>query len=305
MAVLEDIIRSKEQLLKMGVPTIEKMFARLEPVYNQAKSLDNNNFVDLIDRQTIQMLPTELLTYFVENPDDLVMDGLVSQQMFMIAVATDNVHDVELKPYTNEEFSAVLRGVYPYYDDMVFIHTLRQLLLADDIDERVVGLITTLTPFEELPLPQEMDWDETVIMSLIMQNIWKIFGFLDEQNQRFILQNYFYKSIVLGAPVRFWFKNILASARQSAGYDQVNQFILESIRANKESLPVGAGEPQYRELTKIIDEYFSNIYKEEIDLLAQENYIETIYKGLEEDSPYRNWLREALNIILLLRKKEL
>jgi hypothetical protein len=303
---LGEMMEAKEKLLDLGLPIIDKVLTRVSFIYSSAKNFKANNFVDVIDKETTRFLTNDVIQYVLDNPDDTPIVGLLSSQLFIISSATGNLPESEAKPYNLEEFKEVILGTASFYNETVFLQTLRQMILSVEEDERFLWLLNSLSPLRIEDESSQYNWDEALMFSVVLQTVWRNFALFGQQSQQFLLQNYFYQAIVCGVPVRYWLDQFFGAIDDQKIADQVCGMFVKALESNQEKALVNLYKMTERPLSGIIKDYTTRIYssQEKIDVFTQEKFIEEIYVGQEGSENFADWMRQTLGIVLKLRKKD-
>lgn len=298
---LAALVQNQPALGNMGVPIFEKMYkyinaiagAYTNPPTHIPKLALQNTVLSFLDKETIRE--------FLEDPIDQEIRDALSIQLIMMASAL-HVSPIEIHSYTNEELDLILKGE-GLYDDGFFALTVHDII-SDDLElDDPAKLVRTLLPLKDQEdRDRQFFWNDAFMFSLMMHGVWKTFPNLNDNDQQFLLQNYFYQGIVCGAPVRFSLQE--AAMQQNAGGKGQAAIAnyLRVLSENKEFIPLNTDNFQGKKLSILVPEFLGKVAGgEEIGTIAQERYINSYYRDQVNRDAYSAWLREALSIILRLR----
>jgi len=307
---LSDLMDNKLLLLKKDFPGFAPMYAHIESLYNRAQQVKRKDVLEIIDEETIRFLSLFLCYTFLLQPELPERSEALAVHLMMISAATDNfVVKKNFEPYNWVELEEIIQGEDRFYDDIYFVNTLRSIITGKDNLEHSKVLLKSLSTKSE----QEDDrglyfWDEAFVFSMILQAIWKNFAFFEKQKQIFLLQNYFYTAIVAGVPAQKLIIQALDKADEAKDESviKLNNNFIKAIAGSHETVPIDTISEGGKRLSDIVSECFTKVYSGKgVDILAQENYIKEIYKGQQHADIFSFWIREVLNIILHMRKKNL
>jgi len=295
---------AKADLLKINDSQIARFFEYADQLYTVSQIYNDKNIFETIDISTMRFLQPAVIKAFIKDPTNLVWSSVVFQQFAMVSAATLNSRVEELKEYDLEEILHIINGTADVYSPFTFVFTLRSLIEKDEFEERIAAIFLLLDKIdpENFEFP-EYFWQGGLEFSLVMQLLWKNFVFLGSAQQEFLLQNYFYTAIVAGVPVEYWLSQILSLTMDAIDTEAANNFFLRSLEKSNEVFPINTASLAKRKVTDLLLEYVGNVYGSEIKTLAQEKFIDNIYKGQLEDKKFSQWLRTLLQIYYNLRTK--
>jgi hypothetical protein len=304
-ASLDLLAQKKEELLPGGDKVVAKIFDYLDEIFLGCKIYKDKNVFEVIDISTISFLSPVMIKEFIKDPTVQVLRDRLSVQASLVSAATLNLPE-PLELYNYDEMAGILiDGNKKLYSDLNFLFTLRALLEADEPDDRVGAVFTTLSPIDpdqkEFPLYY---WNEALIFSLIMQLVWKNFFLLPDNQQEFLLKNYLFSALVAGVPIEYWLRQILSSEVEGFDNDKASRAFAKAIEGNLERVPINTVTFESRKLTDILSDYIGKIYSGDIKTLVQEKFIQDIYKGQLEEKRFSDWLRNLLQLYYNLRTGE-
>ncbi len=303
---LNELVAAKERL-EIFTPNSKGIFDAATILSKQLQNTDPNILVK-IDKVLISLISVDLIKNFIANPSDQDLLVSLSSQILLVSAATDNLSAglKEIKPYSDEEMDLVLQGKLPYYDDILFVYTLRQMISGAIVSEYVGKLLGSLStaPKEDDYESAEFYWLEVLISGLILQLAWANFADLSISDRKFLLQNYFYQSLVMGVPVR---DRVLLAFNGMNPEDLNKEFdsLIRALDYNLEFIPATAEAAFGVKVSETVHQALALIYEEEIKTFAQEKFITSFYKDETNNDAMRQWLRELLRLIIGLHQHSL
>lgn len=307
LSALPGLLGAHAALEQKKVPNIAPLLNRLELINKTAIATEGQaGTLRLIERELIRFLDTANVDLFMAHPEDKKLYDELAGEVMFIAAATGNDPGLwSVAPYTNEELTQVFAGNVSFYDETVFLHTLRNVLITPGSRALAELFFYALPAAHGEPNTVEFHWwDDAFVFSSLLQVVWYLFPFLDFAEQRFLLQNYFYQAGVLGVPVR----NYLAEVLKVLSVDRraaMSDFYFEAVSDNKENIPVNFETWQGQPFFDLIKKYLALAYTQELGLLEQEKFITDLYQGQAIAAAMGGWLREALNIVWHLKRHDL
>lgn len=304
---LNELVASQERL-ELFTPNSKGIFALAATLSKQLQDTANPNLLTKIDRNLIGMISIDLIKSFIANPSDQEILVSLSSELFLIAAASDNLSSAlkEIKPYDDEEIVLILDGKLSYYDDILFVYTLRQIMTGALSTANVSLLLNSLptAPKEEDYENLEFYWTEVLISGLILQLAWAYFGELSAIDRKFLLQNYFYHSLVVGVPV----KDRLLMAYQSLDVparDKEFDALVRLMDYNNEMIPTTVEAVFGIKVSETVHQILPLVYEEKIKTFAQEKFIGEFYQGESNTEAMQVWLREFLRLVVGLHQHTL
>lgn len=301
--VLLGLIEIKDEIVSKDIVGINKIFQYAEAINASASKENTDDTLEMIiDKEVIRFLDAGIIAQFIADPNDDENREAMSIQLAMVATATHSLK-LDIPPYTKDELRAIFKGEGSFYNDLNFVSTLRHIL-SEGTDGEIGELLLHSLPSIENSEDVAMTflWDEAVIFSMILQTVWSLLPVLNGESQKFLIQNYFYFSTVIGVPVRIWIQDFLNNAED---FGKATTALVRSLDENNESVPLNDEDETGKSLVNIFKEYVSKVYGEQIAALEQEKFIEGIYPEQKDSNVYSPWLRETLNIVQHLRKGDI
>jgi len=301
------LMNEKERLTALNIPAIDKMYGRIEAIYATATRIDEGNPFEVIDKELVRFLKPALIDHFINNPEDAEMRNVLSSFFIMMAAATNNFSAGDsFTPYSTDELSAILMGSGGIYDDVLYIRSLRSYLENAEGAEQASLILNALPaiPLEGAEEPMYY-WDDALIFALMLQVAWKNFFSFNERGQQFLLQNYFYRAIAAGVPVRTWLRMLINNIDDPTERKKTADEFLKYIDTGNERIPVNTETMETKKLSEIVRECASKSYGDQVEILAQDKFISDLYRNQVYEDEFSGWLREALFIVFKLRKNDM
>ncbi|MBI5729275.1 MAG: hypothetical protein HY983_03505 [Candidatus Magasanikbacteria bacterium] len=300
---LATLLQAEPQVASLNLPNTEVFYQHVKALSARANETDDNSPLFIIDREIIRSLETDMVEEFLKDPTDVVIRDNLSIELRLLAYATNTVANIT--PYTLEEFKTVLGGEAEYYNDSIFLATLRHAMESEDGKDYAAFILGTLPPGNA---PDDIEdlywWDDALLLATTLQLIWRFFPALTSAEQEVIVQHYFYRSLVVGVPARRWIGEALESVEDEARLTEMYALFIQALNENKESVPLNKDAAAGKKLADIYREYLARVYNEEIGILAQEKFIADFYQGSSVSPVYVGWLREALTVFSHLKKED-
>lgn len=304
--MLMQLLQVKEQMLQHNVPVIEKMYHSLEALNATLLQPTMNKPIQAFHESALTFLDKDLMEIFYNDPLDQEMRDALSVELVLVSAATGNIPSLNV--YTDEEMLEILKGntELAYYDDSIFVYTLRKSFESNTSNTLFSSLTRTLPNVTKDPDNMKMYyWDDAFIMSMILHSIWKHFLFLPPNDQLFLLQNYYYQSIIIGVPVRFALQEAVKLGVSRREGEKVIRFLVESLLQGKETIPYNTFAREGKLTGDVIKEFFNKSTTEQINTLVQEKFVSDIYRGQEDNEFFAAWLREALSLAWSIRSNDI
>ncbi len=283
-----------------------KLPVAIEKFYQYAGSLqqlsmageDKNQPLLLVDQFILTYFDPELVDAFLQTPTDVELYTALSFQLGYLSAATNRTPN--LKSYTDEEMKEILRGEGSYYDETVFLHTLREIIEGSPDQSVVAALLATLPPVRDMAdVDSVYFWDEALLLGMMLHTVWKHAGLLKSQDQQKLMQNYFYRAIVAGVPVRVWLTEVV---------EEKSDIMLQwsqMLSRNREHVITNTSEQTGEPFADVIRRYLAAVLSEEISTLAQEKFLKDLYGSQPNKDVYSVWMREALSVVYHIKNQDL
>lgn len=303
--MLTTLLDAKEKMLAQNIPVIAKMYGYLEAIDKTANEQTVNKPLLALYQAAISFLDKDLMEIFLNDPTDKTMRDALSLELLHVSASTGNLPLA--KAYTPEELQEIIKGRgEAFYDDVIFVSTLRQLFESNVSGSLFSALLKTLPASVTDPDNQRMYyWDDAFILAVMLHTIWRHFFLLSATDQQFLLQNYFYQSIVVGVPIRFALSEALKRAKAKGEQEKTLRLFRESILTGKENIPQNTMLRQGKLVGDVVKEFINKSATEQINTLVQEKYISDMYRGQEDNTFFALWMRELLSIVSQLKSGDI
>ena len=247
-----------------------------------------------IDMACINILDVDIISEFARNPRDAGVRDVLFFQLELVAGTT--VYGEISETYTPEQISKILTGEMREYNPVWFAYTLRQAIIGYDV-HKYREVIWPYIELEQVISRREYSWEEAFYFSLMLQNAWYFFGVLPEEQQVFLLSFYFYRSIVVGVPVKEYLSN---SLYESAGIFDLLFFhalYTGALDQNIEAMTTSIISNTTKPLNEVMNGYVSRVGEDILDGFKQNEFIQGLYEGQKGRDAYVSWLQEVFFII--------
>lgn len=301
-------LASNKDRLELFTPNSKGMYEVAAALAAQGKDFGQVGLLGKIDRSLISSISISLIKGFIANPGDKDLLESLSSQIFIIAAATDNLPGAlqEIKPYDDEEMGMILEGRLSYYDDILFVYTLRQIVTGAISSSYIFKFLNSLpsAPTAEEYEENKYFWLDALIESMILQAAWAYYLDMSAVDRKFLLQNYLYHSLVVGVPVEDRIRATLQDL-DAQEFNKECDSIIKLLDYSLEFVPHTAEAVSGVKISEIIHEFLPLIYQEKIQTFAQEKFITDFYQNEKNSAPLQGWLRDLLRLVLGLHQHTL
>ncbi|KKQ27992.1 MAG: hypothetical protein US42_C0003G0049 [Candidatus Magasanikbacteria bacterium GW2011_GWC2_37_14] len=247
----------------------------------------------------IKYLDLGLLNNFINDPLNKENRDLFSEQLLLVYSALGGA--LPINAYSVEEMLQIKSAEYLYYDDNIFVGTLRYIFSDLDVFYKYLPSISDyLFRDGQNSIKQNFDWHTAFIYSALINFCWSSFWFLKSEEQENLLKNYFYTAIVAGVPVKIILDRFLAVGTAEEKV-RCQQLFANGLENNLEEVPLNGDFTEWKKLLAII-RGFSVRIKGSNSGFEQEEFLKEFYQNQPGRDVYRGWLREVLNIVFSLEK---
>lgn len=301
------LLKAQKTLEARGIAAVPKIYERVARLARTLAIEASGNLRLHIAHESIRWIDPTLIDAFIALPENQDWRDAISMELaFAGTLAGDNPKP-SFTPYTPEEFGTILLGSTFYFDDIVFLRTLRWILDGVGNDEYSVLVATAFPALAEefVDVEKEYEWDDAFVFGAMLQTVWKAFPFLGDEIQRRMLENYFYLAIVAGVPVRQYLAEMFQV--NAPGFDRgaFAKHVTEAMNNNRETVPTTTGVEEGRPFADILKEFLAKVYTDNIGTLAEVQFVDGFYQSQPHRDMFAGWLREALSIVLHARKGDL
>jgi len=295
--ILSILIDKKATIVQTGGEVANRLYRYLETIY-KAVILANSSPDLMTNQNIVKFLDIQVAQKFIDNPSDKENRDVFSEQIVWIYAATGQ--SLSLSTYDREELASINKGDLDYYDDLMFIKTLRELIDKKDDVNRVTAVSEFLYKDGGREMQEPVDWQTAFLHMLILQAVWNNFSILSAEKQELILQNYLYLGLVAGAPVQEVLENYLTIDADKQ--DERLSLVGKSLDESHEFIPLNLEINEERRLSDLVKNYFVQLAGNKPSGFAQEQFINGFYQGDRQANVYRSWLRQLLSFAAYLNK---
>lgn len=251
------------------------------------KSIDDayvTQVFSFLDTALLEKIATQLTTASEADWQEL------GKQALYVATAMGVVS--EIKPYSPEEFTALLDDAGAVFHESHVIVTLGYIILTGD-PSYSSQIMRLLSQDYNPDLSFGYEWVDALMMGLLIHAAWQYFPTLSERDRQYLLQRFFYRAIISSVPVRDWLAQTYESRIDST---QVNA-LFQPLLASLELVPTNIDLSANKKFGEIMKEFITVVSREQISTLAQEQFLNKWYVNTPTGQLFRAWLRESLGII--------
>ena len=246
-------------------------------------------------RSVVSFIDKDLILGFIKRPDDAFMFVDLSKQLVMTAAGMGVM--IEPMPYDQDDFLAMQEGIFKFYLDVPFAYTLNRIIEGGEEVSVLAEVLLGFLRFEDKEPERgaQIKWESAFLLNLMMHAVWRHFYSLSDEGRKLLLDHYVYIAIVGGVPVRSYLKNYVFSVGDMSA--EREDYVIDNLLANKEEVPLDTACAQWKLLPEILKSYTATLGNEPSSGFKQEEFLQGFYRGQKNRDIFRNWLREALNVI--------
>lgn len=236
--------------------------------------------------------------------DELVnLEGEVYYQLYQISMALGFVLP-KVRLYTVDEIRDILFQESEKVSFPVLARSLVEYTRGDswhDMAAVAFGLLDVKFYRERV----DYSWDDAFIFTILLHIIFARFENLPDENWKFSIQNYIYRAIVAGVPVRQKIGDALYTTRNMVDYVLVDKMLFEALKAGAEQVVVDIEKNISQPLSEILGKYQALMDKSGAEGYNTEKFIQETFGAQKNREAYMAWLREILYIFLHLKNLNL
>lgn len=286
--------QSRAAMEKAGDTNLDRFFFYVDAILSKLNSVKGEEKERL--ENIIKFLDLELMSGFMNEPTDAFKRVDFSKELLMVASGVGV--SVGADPFDEEDLRAILGGTYKFYNDIPFAYTLGLIAANSGAVSAPPDLLSGFLRFGSNS-PERgaaVKWESAFLLSLIMGAVWRRFDELTDDNRKFLLNNYFYLSVVAGVSVRHALRDFIywQGIRSLERDKLVSECILNS---NLEEVPIKTTMSEWRKFTEIVKNYLAFLGRESPGGFKQEEFLQRYYHGEPNRDAFKRWLREILNIV--------
>ncbi|MBI5413042.1 hypothetical protein HZA42_01675 [Candidatus Peregrinibacteria bacterium] len=209
-------------------------------------------------------------------------------------------------PYSFEEFGrSVFEGVGEIDDERLLV-TLIEAKYDDKNGYKFVKSVINFLAINTEKDEEKMNWEESLLLFLMLDLLYYRFSKLTAAERWFLLQNYFYKSIVCGLPVKKVLQDYLRDSNSISDYFVKCSELKNCLANNKENIPTDLSRGEKRSMNALLNNFISQVAGDELNGYKIEEFARNLYKKEEGGrDAFVSWLRESFSILLHINSADL
>lgn len=248
---------------------------------------DNTNESIEYDRQIIRVIDNDIIS----SAEDFF------QHLRILAAATDNEPGLEV--YDEDAIADILSGYKKEYDELRYIHTLRQSINAENRHNIALLLLVNL---EKIDLTAPLSATDAIIRALQFDILWADFLNLPEEGLELLFTSFIYQSIVMNAPVEARIKYALYITTSSAEYFFLCQKYYEYLLANKEQVLLSTDGKLIESFAAITLTLSDRVGEKSVEQSEIDSFVAEIYVNDPKFAHLRAWLSKTLAIYFAIKE---
>lgn|SRR3989338_228597 len=299
---LASLTREKDRLMATGIKVVPQMFSYIEPLYELSLRAGAGDLLLALDQSALCFLEGEVVAGFLQDPNNKEMRDALSIELLLTAAATGTS---TVTPFTPEELRALEDTETDTYDELyeqaALFSTLRYIITAPDSASYVPWLTNQLYLQSGTTGQEDYDWQAAYFTALLLRAAWATFPLLALDDQKLLIQNLLYLSVVGHVPVRAIMQTIFTTAETDTDREQLNELFIESIQSNQEVVPITLATGDGKPLSNLIQ---IAVQRGTADGFAQEQLLSEWYGTQAGRDSYVGWLREIISIAMRVQNRE-
>ncbi len=198
-----------------------------------------------LDKQLFNFLDLDLINQFLSSPDKDKIN-LLSDNIKIISSAIGE--EDNLDRYNVDEIISCINLSKKDFDFFSIINSLRQELFDQHNRDLIKAIFNYL---QKVELYRDWEIKELVVFVLLLNIIWKNFDFLLPVEQSYLLNLFFYISVLIGIPVASILKNSIYQTSNPVDFVVKNKFLADALDKNIEIIPVDKNIQQVADLGEV------------------------------------------------------
>lgn len=247
-------------------------------------------------------ITSENISSFIIRIDDLKKEyqGLKEK---IGAIAAYMGFFSHIRFYSDEEINNIIESGSDNIDFIKLSGAVRESLWSDhgrSLSLIILNFLNNQAVFDA----EDYSWHDTFIIHIFLHQVFYHFVSLVDIDQEFLLNYYFYKAIVVGAPVQEALKMELYETDNVVDFVDVDKYFYECIIDNKEEIIVEFETKQKEKLSKILQDFLLVAGDKIHDGYKLETFLNNLYSKTNNKSYIKN-LREVFYIFTHLKTVDL
>lgn len=203
--------------------------------------------------------------------------------------------------YSIEDINKLSAAKGNQYDFVRLLRTIVESMNNEDSRDMAMAL---LPKFDWVFSNENMEnsWGETFILMLLTNLVFNNLVKFSDELRAEILRKYFYRGIILGAPVRKAIENALYETENVVSYVLTDKFLFDAMLLNIEMVPTDLVGKSFN---VVLSDYLNWAGNARYDDKKISEYVKEMYKKNPNKNFLEVWLTEALSIGVHLRAADL
>lgn len=265
-----------------------------------ASITEESNIQLAYDRQCAQLLDRAIVEAYQKNPDNKEAADELLLHLRLLAVATGNELGMEL--YDEATMNKILSGLEKDYEELRFIHTLRQAVFDND---RHTMALTVFAFFPNIDPAEPISVADALILMLKLDILWKDFGSLPDVAQAMLLTTFTYQSIVMGVPVEEGIKDALYFTTTAFIYFLLCQRFYEYFTASAEQAPLSSDGKNAQPFGAVLLTHTDRAGDAAGEKARIQAFVEDVYSGQPKAARVKEWLVKTMELYFAIKEARL
>ncbi len=271
-----------------------------EAVLDDIWQEENQEFLLLLDTNLVNKALS-----LTPNEDTEKVVQQLHEHLQLLCAATGGLPGLAI--YTPQELSNIFSQKMVDYDKHSFLYTCLQISLGLDHEEYIDVIMPFMT-LEVVLARRDFNTEDTLMYAVLIKALWFNFLLLSDDDRYELLKNYFYKAIVIGAPVQKILQNYL-DVNSYNQYIYLKKYIdlIKALKKNTENILVFQdNKTSTKPLLSMINDYVVSVGEVKIlDGLAQKEFLSSFYGSIKGWGKYVKWLTEVFYIFFHIERANL
>lgn len=303
------LLNEKSRIMALGIPAVEKIFLQAEKIYSEMGAKDPSKILTQVDMATYAYLDKETIEGFIKEPSNKETKAIFTIKMLFVTSALGLLDDANV--FTSAELEKMDKDELPelseeddLFQKISYVKTLRYIITADDGIYYVSHLRKQVATAFYDQSQMTYDWEGAFLYSMILRTAWSCFHMFSTEDRQLLLESSLYVGIVSGTPLAS-ILNAFFSSRLPANALERQEYIdlyLEFVSDNQETVPLDIENIKGKKLNEIVKNYIAFSGSNTVDGFNQKKFIDDLYGNQPGRDSYSRWLREAIAVVLHMRK---
>lgn len=200
----------------------------------------------------------------------------------------------EYKDVSKEEFEGLLNNGGIERNFFPLVLTLKQSCVDAELETEFIPVVVKILAESTFFDQTEYSWNEMIFYTLVLHVAFLRFAYLSRESQSFLLNRYFFRSLIVGVPIRTCVSHALYETNNFVVYLNTCELFVINLKENQEKIP---------DQTKIFGQFveeLSRIYENTPDVQKEiegiKLFVDQIYDV--DVLTFKRWLHEALDIFV-------